>query len=1814
MSHPASTTLKRAASFYTSVGKSAAQQQIRRLMSWSSLSSTATAARTLGAVPVTAPLSLAAAAASQRALSTAAAASAAESAAEQLPVRSEPAMDLAKELVPGAKLHGFTVQSAAPYPVLNLTVYTLTHDASGAQYVHIARPDADNAFCVAFRTLPTDDTGVAHILEHTVLCGSQKFPVRDPFFLLLNRSLNTFMNAMTRPEVTFYPFSTQNEQDFKNLLSVYLDSVFFPFLDAYDFKQEGHRVEFADSVSASNGNANTAAAAAESEPVSAAETETVPEFNSASACASTSGETTVGADKATTTVGADGSRTISMGRGGLASAYTGTNNNNGAESEKIAGSKSTATAGGANEPSEDDIAVVLDSMKVDPASLSPAEWAAVRARASALARDGGEIYSENESDTDGEIDPTLAAEDQKVFTGGLSDAASRAVEEAEAEEAAILAARATGSKSNIDANTGSKTAGATVKSRAQWGDETTSASTLANAQSNANAADQAASAAIATNATAAAGVDPVTGAALPLVFKGVVFNEMKGALSDPAQIFDAELSRHLFPTSLYRNNSGGDPVAIPDLTHAQLLRFHRTFYHPANACFYTYGDLNPKLAEVDAVITKKLADLAATAPQSQSQTGDSTAATATAPAPVPVPALLEAGRPPSAADARAALSEPARFTKPRAVVAVGPDSALSADPARQSKFMLSWLCRRSDASSGSGSGTPTALITDITRPSLLAETADVSKMFITHPFVPSAIAGVPEADTANADAVSDDSVVVPNAPASLAEFEAQGAARAAERMKLAPSATAESAAVSANGAATATDKKARSKDSSVPVPLVPSFTATAASAATSSTAAASAAAASAAAALEAPVPALEVSSFALRSAPGFAAREAEIAKLSPAERAALNESMETIGLSLLSSLLVDSPASPLYDVLTDPAHGAGPAPGTGIELSTYEHPFSVGITGCAPEAVDASAAAVLATLEDIAESGAGLERENVHALLHLVEMGIKDASKNYGVGLLQRLVPGFVYGDSVHAAFAVLSHLDAIRRSVDTHGSLYFRALLRHHVLSNPHRLLMVMHASPDYAASLRAAETARLAAARAALPAATAAQVAADAAELRTRQERAPDPGCLPTLTVDDVAPEAVSYNTPAAPAGGLAAARSMARLVPPAPSPAAAEAAEAALARALARPVHTQVQPTNGVVYLRAVVDAPLQRLTARQLQLLPLLGVLLIELGVAARGRREHAQAMERTCTGVRLSCVVDTPDDSTAAATVRVVASTKALADNADKAAYLLVETLTRPDFTDHLYNSLVQYSSVLASNMQDNAVRYARADASSGLGGMPASLLTHYLTGLPHAQAVTALATAVLNETKLIDAAASAAAPDSAAAAAVAAVAAGTSDAAEHKDAIVGAAAAMTLPPGLTVAPSLARLANELAALVSALFLGPQQFPTDPRTGAFAPAPSAAALEATFAGELDCAPQVRPPATSPRGGLSRLLITADAASLALPQVKAAAEIIVDGAYWTQPVAYSPLLTAVADAAVPHDESNDSNDTGKFVSAEAWLKAVVDGNLTGAYVRKGNSNNSNDADAAKTATTATVTTNANGLKRRNYVAVPGAGQVFTVAMAIKTVPYTHPDSPLLTLLAEVLSARFLHREVREKGGAYGGFASHDRSGVFSMGSYRDPRSVETVRTFEAAAAWAREDNITAAATQSAGEPGVQPPSAGQNYGDREVAEAKLSLFSAIDAPEVPGDAGVYPWLRGTPQADRQRYRDALLAATRDDLRRVAVKYLNTHAAQITIVGPRDAIPVEVDESAMADGAWSVTVIDAGAAAAGAAGQQDGGSESE
>jgi len=147
------------------------------------------------------------------------------------------------DLLQAAGVLGYSITKIIALKEIDSFLYLLEHSHTGTRHVHISNGDEENTFSVAFKTVPSDSTGVAHILEHTVLCGSRKFPVHDPFFSMLKRSLNTFMNAFTASDWTMYPFSTQNKKDFYNLMDVYLDSAFYPNIEELSFKQEGHRIE-----------------------------------------------------------------------------------------------------------------------------------------------------------------------------------------------------------------------------------------------------------------------------------------------------------------------------------------------------------------------------------------------------------------------------------------------------------------------------------------------------------------------------------------------------------------------------------------------------------------------------------------------------------------------------------------------------------------------------------------------------------------------------------------------------------------------------------------------------------------------------------------------------------------------------------------------------------------------------------------------------------------------------------------------------------------------------------------------------------------------------------------------------------------------------------------------------------------------------------------------------------------------------------------------------------------------------------------------------------------------------------------------------------------------------------------------------------------------------------------------------------------------------------------------------------------------------------------------------------------------------------
>ncbi len=143
----------------------------------------------------------------------------------------------------GMNICGYKVEAVTSLENMDAVMIQLEHMKTKAKHIHISTQDKENTFGVIFRTVPTDSSGVAHILEHTVLCGSKHFNVRDPFFSMIKRSLSTFMNAFTASDWTMYPFSTQNKKDYFNLMNVYLDAAFFPKIDELSFKQEGHRLD-----------------------------------------------------------------------------------------------------------------------------------------------------------------------------------------------------------------------------------------------------------------------------------------------------------------------------------------------------------------------------------------------------------------------------------------------------------------------------------------------------------------------------------------------------------------------------------------------------------------------------------------------------------------------------------------------------------------------------------------------------------------------------------------------------------------------------------------------------------------------------------------------------------------------------------------------------------------------------------------------------------------------------------------------------------------------------------------------------------------------------------------------------------------------------------------------------------------------------------------------------------------------------------------------------------------------------------------------------------------------------------------------------------------------------------------------------------------------------------------------------------------------------------------------------------------------------------------------------------------------------------
>ena len=149
-------------------------------------------------------------------------------------------------LLPGEKQHGFTIRRVEQIPEIRVTAYEMEHERTGARVLHLHCDDRENLYAIAFRTPPPDSTGLPHILEHSVLAGSERYPLKDAFNELLKGTLQTFLNAFTYPDKTIYPVASRVRADYFNLARVYTDLVLNPRLLPQTFAQEGHHFELAD--------------------------------------------------------------------------------------------------------------------------------------------------------------------------------------------------------------------------------------------------------------------------------------------------------------------------------------------------------------------------------------------------------------------------------------------------------------------------------------------------------------------------------------------------------------------------------------------------------------------------------------------------------------------------------------------------------------------------------------------------------------------------------------------------------------------------------------------------------------------------------------------------------------------------------------------------------------------------------------------------------------------------------------------------------------------------------------------------------------------------------------------------------------------------------------------------------------------------------------------------------------------------------------------------------------------------------------------------------------------------------------------------------------------------------------------------------------------------------------------------------------------------------------------------------------------------------------------------------------------------------
>ncbi len=144
------------------------------------------------------------------------------------------------------ELHGFKLLKEVDVSEINSKVILYRHLRTGTELMSVINDDENKVFGVTFRTPPTDSTGLPHIMEHSVLCGSRKYPVKEPFVELMKGSLNTFLNAFTYPDKTCYPVASTNLQDFYNLVDVYLDAVLYPLITPLTLMQEGWHYELSD--------------------------------------------------------------------------------------------------------------------------------------------------------------------------------------------------------------------------------------------------------------------------------------------------------------------------------------------------------------------------------------------------------------------------------------------------------------------------------------------------------------------------------------------------------------------------------------------------------------------------------------------------------------------------------------------------------------------------------------------------------------------------------------------------------------------------------------------------------------------------------------------------------------------------------------------------------------------------------------------------------------------------------------------------------------------------------------------------------------------------------------------------------------------------------------------------------------------------------------------------------------------------------------------------------------------------------------------------------------------------------------------------------------------------------------------------------------------------------------------------------------------------------------------------------------------------------------------------------------------------------